>query len=213
MNFSGNPHLWADMFPTRLLPAVFKMILVEWPNFTRPTSDRPLENRITNRFVGHLKQVTRTNRSQFNFKYRSKIADPDADSESGELDIEVFTGLDTEVYFAFECKRLFNQAGLSEAGKYVGSGGMGCYLTRQYGGNAGCGGMIGYVMTGHPIEAEEAVRRMIESKRNELQLAGSESLHRSELVEGEHRISQTVHTLDGECDPFMIYHLFLPYIC
>jgi hypothetical protein len=210
MTFAGNPNLWADMFPTEHLPAVFQMILAEWPNFARPTSAKKLENRISNRFVGHLKQAARRTRSPFNFKYRSKIADPDADSESGELDIEVFTGLDTDVYFAFECKRLFNKAGTSEAGKYVGSGGMGCYLTGQYGGNAGSGGMIGYVMTGDPSAAEQAVKQAIESRSKALRLLDPKALHPSDLIPGETRISQTLHAMKGD-EIFTIYHLFLPF--
>lgn len=211
MTFAGNPSLWADMFPTEHLPAILQVILSEWPNFARPTSAKTLENRISNRFVGHLKSVARRTRSPFNFKFRSKIADPNADSESGELDIEVFTGLDTDVYFAFECKRLFATAGTSEAGKYVGSGGMGCYLTGQYGGNAGCGGMIGYVMTGDPAAAKEAVKKAIESKGDELRLVDPKSLHPSNLISGENRISQTLHAMKGD-EIFTIYHLFLPLV-
>ncbi|MEO5716298.1 MAG: hypothetical protein ABIT37_22655 [Luteolibacter sp.] len=212
MTCAGNPNLWADMFPTEHLPAVFQMILAEWPNFTRPAATKKLENRISNRFVGHLKQTARKARSPFNFKFRSKIPDPDADSESGELDIEVFTGLDTDVYFAFECKRLFNKPGTSEAGKYIGSGGMGCYLTEQYGGNAGCGGMIGYVMTGTSSAAEHAVKLAIESKAADLRLVHPKSLHPADIIPGENRISQTLHAMKDETEIFKIYHLFLLYV-
>ncbi|WP_367874279.1 hypothetical protein [Luteolibacter sp. Populi] len=197
------------MFPLEYLPAVFQMILKEWPNFTRPSSARRLENQISNRFVGHLKQVARVARTPFNFKYRSKIADPQADSESGELDIEVFTGLDTDVYFAFECKRLFNRIGASEAGKYVGNGGMGCYLTGQYSGSANCGGMIGYVMTGDPVKAEHVVRETIELKKEELRLLDPFSMYPSSLIPDEGRVSQTLHAMGDEV--FTIYHIFLPY--
>lgn len=200
------------MFPKDHLPAVFRMVLSEWPNFKRPTSKRNLENQISNRFVGHLKQVTRLARSQFNFRLRSKLADPDADSELGELDIEVFAGLDTDVYFAFECKRLFTTKGASEAGKYIGSGGMGCYLTGQYNGNAGCGGMIGYVMTGSTSSAEEAVRKAIEAKMEELRLLHPHSLHASDILPEETRILQTLHAMEDEGEQFTIYHMFLPFL-
>jgi len=58
MNHAGSFGLFAEAFPTDLLPAVFALILEEWPRSPRP-DEKPIENRISNRFVGHLNNAMR----------------------------------------------------------------------------------------------------------------------------------------------------------
>jgi hypothetical protein len=210
MLVTGNPEPWADAFPVEHLPAVFRVILEEWLRFVRPIARQKLENRITNRFVGHLQREALRKRHPFNFRFRSKLPDPDRDAESGELDIEVFTGLNTEVYFAFECKRLRVSATRSRAEEYVGPGGMGCFITGQYDGRAGCAGMIGYVMDDDVKSARAAVDRAIQRRQTALRLLPPKNLHSASILPTEPRIRQTRHRLRGR--DFLICHFFLQFL-
>lgn len=207
MSFTGNFEAWAEFFPIECLPIVFKLILEEWPEFSRPTSERKLENRITHRFVGHLQRKVR-GAYPFSFRFRTKLVDAEADAESGELDIEVFTGLNIDVYFAFECKRLHTAPGHSRVSEYIGAGGMGCFLTGQYGGSAGCGGMIGYIMDNDVSGARDAVDAAIQREIGRLQLRPPERLHSTEICPEEGRLMQTKHLVKR--NDFVIYHLLLP---
>jgi hypothetical protein len=213
MKIIGNFDLWAPAFPNGLLPQVFSLILNEWPNFIRPTG-KPIENRITNRFVGHLRKHFR-GKVSFAFSYRDKLPDSESDSESGELDIVVRHGIDLEVYFAFECKRLnvADESGQisSYASKYTGAEGMGCFLTGQYDGGSNCGGMIGYVMDNDILAATKAVDTSLSKpKRSKaLRLKAPYARHVTEIMPEEKRVTQTKHVVKS--DVFLVYHLFLPY--
>ena len=80
VGFQGNFDPFARAFPNDLVPSVFMLMLKEWPNALRPAGN-PLENRITNRFVGHLRRVMRDYELPlFKFGYRPKMPDPDSDS-------------------------------------------------------------------------------------------------------------------------------------
>lgn len=211
MEIHGNFDLWAPSFPYGFLPQVFSVVLQEWPNFTRPTG-KPIENRITNRFVGHLRKHLRR-KVPFAFYYRDKLPDLYSDSESGEIDIAVRSGNDPDVYFAFECKRL-NVTGKngqisSDASVYTGAKGMGCFLTGQYDGGSNCGGMIAYVMDDDIDAAKKSVDVSLtkRAKALRLQLPGKREV--SEIMPDEKRVTQTKHAMNA--DTFLIYHIFLPF--
>ena len=63
VDLDGDFEPFASAFPNRLVPDVIEMVIREWPNFKRPT-DVPLENRITNRLVGHLRRQMRNSTGQ-----------------------------------------------------------------------------------------------------------------------------------------------------
>lgn len=207
MSVSGDFSPWAKEFPVDRLPAIFSVVLDQWPKFKRPKDRRKLENRITNRFVGHLQRTVK-GKYPFNFRFRSKLADPEADAESGELDIEVFTGLDTAVYFAFECKRLHTSPGQTRTTEYVGSGGMGCFVSGQYDGNASCGGMIGYVMDSDIEAALTEIDTAIQTHSKSLNIQKPKKLHLTEICPHLDRVKQTRHQVKRK--HFLIYHLLLP---
>jgi hypothetical protein len=66
-------------------------------------------------------------------------------------------------------------------------------------------------LTGDPTAAKEAVKGAIESKEDDLRLVDPKSLHPSDLISGENRVSQTLHAMKGD-EIFTIYHLFLPLV-
>ncbi len=212
----GNYDLFGAAFPNDLLPYVFRMILEEWPKFERP--ERPLENRITNRFVGHLNSVCRrpelfSQALPFSFDYRKKLSDADADSESGEIDIVVDSySPHPDAYFSFECKRLnvtFDSGFRSLAAEYVGEEGMCCFVSIQYPCTCGAGGMIGYVMDGNISAAKSSINHSLSRRQIELRLQEPTQLHPATILANDPSICQTLHSVDGV--PLLIYHLLVAY--
>ena len=208
---TGNFSPWARCFPDECLPRLFEVLIEEWPHFTRPVS-RPLENRITHNFVDHLNRKTRY-KVPFAFHYRDKQTSSDKDSEDGEIDIAVRAGIDPKVFYGFECKRL-NILGSdgsirSEAGEYIGVGGMGCFTSGQYQGGGMCAGMIGYVMNGDVATARQSVRTALLQSASELALMQPKDLVPAKDIDIRNRVFETIHSKPK--DYFRILHLFLPF--
>ena len=212
MNIIGNFDLFADTFPPTLLPWVFQIVLTEWNNFPRTTRN-PLENRITKRFVGHLQYSQETRQLPFTFEALVKLVDAKKDTETGELDIRVIHGQRSRVFFAFECKKLnviHNGKYASQAGKYVGKDGMGCFLSGQYYGGSDCGGMIGYVMDNNVKKAIMAVNKALKLYKEALRIKKPVKLRVSSLVHEEnYPCYETTHMTIA--NDFTIYHVILPY--
>ncbi len=211
MNVAGNFEFFADAFPTDLLPAVFDLILAEWPNSPRP-EDTPLENRITNRFVGHLTNAMRRKSYPFKFSYRPKLADAESDSESGEVDICIDSySRHPDAFFVFECKRLnvqYDSGFNDESATYVGKKGTGCFLSDQYPATCDCGGMIGYVMDGNVPKAVDAINRALGSHRGPLRLHPPHELEPAAITP-DRRVHRTRHV--GNRHDLVVYHIFLPF--
>ena len=212
MTIVGNVDDFADTFPPSLLPWVFRIVFTEWNNFPR-TSRNPLENRITKPFVGHLQSCQETRQLPFFFDTNVKLVDPKKDTETGELDIRVMHGKRPKVFFAFECKRLniVNKGKYySQAGKYVGEEGMGCFLSGQYDGGSDCGGMVGYVMDNDVMKAISAINKALATYKDSLKIKHPMKLKISSLLsEEDNPCYETVHMKIE--NHFTIYHLILPY--
>ncbi len=211
VGFQGNFDLFANAFPNDFVPSVFQMMLAEWPNAPRPVGD-PFENRITNRFIGHLQKVMRTyDFPAFKFTCRPKLPSPDADTEKGEVDISIDSfSCRPDSFLVVECKLLNVQTDHgfeSLAGKYVGKGGMGCFVSGQYQSGGNVGGMLGYVMTRTIDSAIDSINRQLADKHARLQLTEPYELRESEIVPNEADIKQTTHALSTA--QFEIIHLFV----
>ncbi len=209
MTITGDFDAWAKCFPDQHIPRVFEALIQEWPRFRRAA--RPLENRITHNFVAHLQRVMR-GKVPFGFGYRDKKTSPEKDSEEGEIDLTVRAGVDPLVFFGFECKRL-NVTGSdgrirSEAGAYVGKGGMGCFLSGQYDGGGTSGGMIGYVMNGNVPSARSAVDLAIQTNGKRLRILPPGQLHVCSEFPDLAEVSETKHRYKK--GQFRILHLLLP---
>lgn len=211
MEVVGNFDLFADAFPESLLPWLFNVILQEWPKFPR-TSRQPLENRITKPFVGHLQSCSDTRHLPFVFDFGVKLLDANKDTELGELDIRVMHGQRPKVFFAFECKCLNvtrNGRRHSQAGKYVGVDGMGCFLLGRYWGGSDNGGMIGYVMDNDLDYARTAVNNALNRNAKQLGLQKPEQLNPTSMCSEESRCSETRHHFNRKL--FTIYHILLEF--
>lgn len=211
MEISGNFDDFADVFPENLLPWVFRVIFKEWTCFPR-TSRKPLENRITKPFVGHLQTCQDTRSLPFFFDSNVKLVEAASDTETGELDIRVMHGKRPKVFFAFECKCLnVIRKGRrhSQTGKYIGAGGMGCFLSGQYAWGSDSGGMIGYVMDNDVDYAKLAVNRALVKNKKSLEVREPFQLKLASILREESRCFETVHYIKGNL--FTIYHIFLAY--
>jgi len=212
MNVAGTFDHYADAFPTGLLPQIFSVIITEWPNSPRPEGN-PLENRITNRFVGHLKNAMRKRALPFNFIPQPALADADSDSESGKVDIYVHSSsTHPDAYFVFECKQLnvqYDSRFATEASAYVGDKGMGCFISGQYPTTCDCGGMLGYVMDGNVPAAASAVNRALRNCQGQLRLRPPQELAQATIVADYGGVHQTTHCRNQH--ELLIYHLFLPF--
>ncbi len=211
MEIRGDFDDFADAFPAGLLPWVFRVILQEWTHFPR-TSRKPLENRITKPFVGHLQTCQDTRPLPFFFDSNVKLVEAKSDTETGELDIRVMHGKRPNVYFAFECKCLnVIRKGQrnSQSGKYVGAGGMGCFLSGQYAAGSDCGGMIGYVMDNDVDYAKLAVNQALKKYKKSLALREPAQLAPASILKEESLFSETKHSIKR--NTFKIYHIFLAY--
>ena len=136
----------------------------------------------------------------------------ESDTETGELDIRVMHGKRPNVYFAFECKCLnVIRKGhrRSQSGKYVGTGGMGCFLSGQYAGGSDCGGMIGYVMDNDVDYAKLAVNQALKKYKKSLGLQEPAQLAPASMLKDEFLCSKTKHSIKG--NTVKIYHIFLAY--
>lgn len=209
--FQGNFDLFAQAFPNGLVPSVFKLMLDEWPSVPRP-SGAPLENRITNRFVAHLKRVMRNYElPQFKFTLRPKSPDPNSDSESGEFDITVDSfSCHPDAFLIVECKRLnveTDSGFQSLAGSYIGAEGMGCFISGQYQSGGNIGGMVGYVMTRTIADAMTSINGQLAKHHTGLKLSEPFELQASAIVPNEQYVKQTTHALDN--GNFEIVHLFV----
>ena len=206
MPVSGNFHPWLEEFPGEILPEVFAVVLESWPRFLASLPKRKIEKRITHNFVRHLRGEVR-HRHGFTFDYHYPLVSTDRDVERGELDIKVTVCLAEDVYFAFECKRLYPTRDRPRAEDYVGPGGMGCFLTGQYNGKAGCGGMIGYVLHGPARRARDAVAERVAANPQHLNLLPPRRLVPAELHPSHPEIELSRHSRPSQ--GFKIYHVFL----
>ncbi len=206
----GGKHFddWSDAFPGGLLSGVFRLLAEQWPLFARGTA-RPLENRITNRFIAHLHVAMRRMRKPFHFDCRPKIPRAESDTELGEPDIKVQAGRRADVFLTIECKRL-NVGYGDNADEYAGSDGMGCFIDGKYMTNPESGGMLGYVMDDRVDAARTAINGQLRRKRAPLCLKPPAELTPASFADEGTPVLTTVHGLAGGPD-FTIYHLLLPY--
>jgi hypothetical protein len=211
MGFSGDPSLWADLFPDYLIPEILDLVIDSWETFRKPVPD-DLEVPITRRFRVHLQTQKAARRLPFHIVSESEELAPQAGDLLGRLDLRLIHGYREKVYFAFECKRLNVVADgkrSSLAGEYVDEG-MARFVTGKYAAGLDKGGMLGYVMDGQIDDAITAVTKAVESRRSKLKMEAKATLSTSSLRPKKSQVKETRHLQDGK--PFAIHHVFVPVV-
>jgi hypothetical protein len=187
------------------------MVLDVW-NVFKDNCDETLEVPITKRFRSHLEQYKDLKMLPIRIDREAIVDDINTESEIGRIDLRLTHGYRSEVYFAFECKRLnvIDKNGRTStlAREYVMNG-----MTRfvgsepQYAIGLKQGGMIGYVMNGKIDGAITAVNKQIKDHYKDLQMKPSKGLNPSSRLTA-NLIRESLHHLPDR--EFAIHHVFLP---
>jgi len=214
MAIHGSPVAFTAIVSRSDIAIAFGKMAQLWPRFAR-FPDRKLENNITQPFVALLQVSAERQSWRFDFYYREKFAQGGAPVERGEGDIVIrpYPGGRSRRGFVIECKRLnvtYPSGFRDDAGKYVGTGGMGDFLCGKYDRNDANGGMLGYVMDNRVSAARSSVNRALKAKATVLRLEPPEELTTADFADERAPVFQTKHVMSAG-DHFTIYHLFLPY--
>lgn len=125
MAILGSAELWADFFPDELIPDILAMVVEVWAEFTQPSTNEH-EVPITMRFRAALEQYKDLKRLPLRIDREAPVDDLENAAELGRVDLRLTHGYRSDVYFAFECKRLnvISSKGTvsSLAGEYVSQG-------------------------------------------------------------------------------------------
>jgi len=207
----GSQDGWAEFFPDDLIPDILKMVVNVWVDF-KLTIDEKYEVPITRRFRARLEQYKDLKRLPIRIDREVPTDNLATAEELGRIDLRFTHGYLSEVYFAFECKRLnvidkHNRTS-SLAKEYVMNG-----MTRfvgsepQYAIGLKQGGMIGYVMNGKTDTAITAVNKKVKDNYIDLQMKSPNGLNPSSRLTDK-LLRESLHHLPNQ--EFTIHHVFLP---
>jgi len=213
MTIFGSADVWAEFFPDDLIPDILNMVVVVWSSFTKPNFNDH-EVPITKRFRSSLEQYKDLKMLPIRIDREVPVDNLDTAQELGRIDLRLTHGYRSDVYFAFECKRLnvSTEGGkllASLAGEYAGVNGMMRFVGSepQYGKSLKQGGMIGYVMNGKTANAIKSVDKQVKKHHIDLQMKSSDGLSSSSRL-SKSCIKETSHHLPDV--KFMLHHVFLP---
>jgi hypothetical protein len=207
----GDPRLWRPLFPGELIPQILDLVCETWRRFDKPAADER-EWRITRRFKHALKREKDYRMLPVRIERELAEDDPESGDELGRIDLK-FNPADSaleEVYFAFECKRLYalvSGAIRALAGEYV-SEGMMRFVEGRYASRMQDGGMIGYVLDGTSERARLQVAVAIASSASKLLLSPGTGLDASVLRPANADLRLTSH-VGPRAGGFRLHHVFL----
>lgn len=193
------------------IPDILAMVLDAWSSFVKPLpTDHEVP--ITRKFRLKLLQQRDLKNLPLKIEREVTIDDPKTGEEIGRIDLCLTYSCRSEVYFAFECKRLnvINKNGRTSsfAKEYVMNG-----MTRfvgsepQYAIGLKQGGMIGYVVNGKIDSAITAVNKQVKAHYMDLQMKFSKELNPSFRLPDRLTRESLHHLPDRE---FTIHHVLLP---
>ncbi len=104
----GDPALWSDVFPEYLIPEILDLVWDTWGTLPLPKPDA-FEVPLTRRFKVALRSQKNFRKLPLRIERESPEDDQSTAAELGRIDLK-FTpagSANEDVYFAFECKRLY----------------------------------------------------------------------------------------------------------
>lgn len=214
MAILGSSNRWKDFISDEeFIAKILEMVVDTWSSFDKPLSN-DLELHITKNFRSRLEQHRNLKSLPVRIDREVIIDDPTTAEELGRIDLRFTKSSEvrSDVYFAFECKRLNvcrkNGKIRSLADKYV-SEGMMRFVGKslQYAHGLKEGGMIGYIMDGKVETAVESVDINIKKHLTELQMQPTTGLKSSSKISSIY-VKETLHLLPDR--QFIIHHVFLP---
>jgi hypothetical protein len=210
MAIVGGTDLWADFFPDDLIPDILDMVIEVWSSFVKPSSHEH-EVPITKRFRSSLEDYKDLKRLPVRIDRETPVDNLNTAEELGRIDLRLTHGYRSNVYFAFECKRLnvISKSGRirSLASEYVGQG-MARFLgsSPQYSRNLTQGGMIAYVMNGKTKNAIKSIDRKMRDHYADLYMQSQAGLTPSSHV-SKSIVKESLHHLPDR--QFTLHHVFL----
>jgi hypothetical protein len=207
----GDPSMWSDLFPEDMVPEILDLVWDTWAEFPPPAPDE-LEVPLTRRFKTALKHAKDFRRLPLRIEREPAEDDPTTAEELGRIDLKLSPAGSAreEVYFAFECKRLYaieHGTRRARAAEYVKEG-MFRFCTGQYAVSMRHGGMIGYVLNGRCYDAIGAVEKNFTTHVGTLCMSMPARFHPSALRPENDLIRETTHNLKPS-RPFRLHHIFL----
>ncbi len=205
----GDSAAWRQRF-VDVHAVVLARIAVVWPQCAARFEATAKENRMTDQLALALQRDPKA--KQFLIQTQRKLIDEDLRGDvvtKGFIDIAVFFQLDSEIYLAFECKRLnvrYKERRQSQAGKYADEGLM-RYVSAQYARALPLGAMLGYVMDGDVDWVVGRIASAFASRATQLCLDGSLTDAPAVILL---RCFRTLHRRPGESVPFEVRHALLP---
>ena len=197
----GDPALWSDVFPEYLIPEILDLVWDTWRILPLPKPDE-YEVPLTRRFKVELRQTEELPTAATSDRAGIAGRRPDDQrAELGRIDLK-FTpagSANEDVYFAFECKRLYPiEKGKRKArtAEYVAEG-MLRFASGQYASIMRHGGMIGYVLNGRCDTAIAAVEANFAANQTELFMKTPAQFGPSNLRKDNPHIRETTHDLPG----------------
>lgn len=109
--------------------------------------------------------------------------------------------------YIFEAKRLRKHG--FEAGKYIGSEGMGCFISGKYASRYNEAAMLGYVQSDNPQYWKKKVREAIDKNKTNLNLVSSQQ--DVEVIPDFSDEWKSVHGREGIGRSIAIHHILLDY--
>ena len=198
-----NTDIFVDLFPKDDIPLILNTVL-DCCSTLRKKSSNEHEVDISKRLTVCLKRNDQIDRGPFHVCLEYKLIDEAGQTHFIDINFLSSSGR-SETYFAIEAKRLHVKRE-SLIGKYVGDGGMMCFVTGKYSSTQHASAMLGYVFDGKIEKARNSISAKIDEKREILKLAGKQGLVRSNIIK--RRVDETRHRLEQR--PFTIYHLLVP---
>jgi hypothetical protein len=207
----GDTSMWADVFPEALIPRILDLVWETWRIFEKPTPDER-EVPITRRFKRDLRQAKNYRRLPVRIEREPAEDDPATGEELGRIDLKFCPAESAleEVYFAFECKRLYalvNGASRALTSEYI-SEGMSRFITGQYAVKMHHGGMIGYVLNKDTSQAKKQIEKNLVEQSVLLRMQNPACLNPSSFRPSIEDICETVHSLNANRQ-FRLHHVFL----
>jgi hypothetical protein len=186
------------------------MVVEVWEEFIHPSANEH-EVDITKRFRSALEQYKDLKRLPLRIDREIPVDDLENAVELGRVDLRLTHGYRSDVYFAFECKRLrvsSSKGTISNLAKEYVSSGMMRFIgsDAQYARTLEQGGMIGYVMDGQTAKAMTAVDNKIKKHHKDLCMLDENGLGQSSRLKHD-LIRETLHQFTDRL--FTIHHVFL----
>lgn len=207
----GDPALWSDVFPEQLIPEILDLVWDTWGTLPLPKPDE-FEVPLTRRFKVALRSQKNFRKLPLRIERESPEDDQTNAAELGRIDLK-FTpagSANEDVYFAFECKRLYpieKGKRKARASEYV-TEGMLRFAGGQYASIMRHGGMIGYVLNGKCDAAIAAVEANFSANQAVLFMKAPARFSPSSLRTNNPNIRETTHDLPARAG-FLLYHMFL----